>query len=208
MDKNQPLFPPEITKGAIYFIRNPLDVLVSFAYHSAKPVYKMISSINDSNYAFCDKNDKLQNQLRQILGSWSDHAVSWINQDLIPIHIMRYEDMVNNTFNTFKQVVQFIGLEKSDKQIKIAIAKSSFSVLSEQEKSWLKEAVSKSIEYQRKLWIEAETEAIEEVRKAGVEIIRPEKEPFAQRAEKVYRQYQDDEELYGVIQQIQKMKKS
>ena len=134
VDKNQPLFPPEITKGAIYFIRNPLDVLVSFAYHSAKPVYKMISSINDSNYAFCDKNDKLQNQLRQILGSWSDHTISWISQNLIPIHIMRYEDMVNNTFNTFKQAVQFIGLEKSDKQIKIAIAKSSFSVLSEQEK--------------------------------------------------------------------------
>ena len=134
VDKDQPLFPPEITKGAIYFIRNPLDVLVSFAYHSAKPVYKMISSINDSNYAFCDKNDKLQNQLRQILGSWSDHTISWISQDLIPIHIMRYEDLVNNTFNTFKQAVQFIGLEKSDKQIKIAIAKSSFSVLSEQEK--------------------------------------------------------------------------
>ena len=134
VDKNQPLFPPEITKGAIYFIRNPLDVLVSFAYHSAKPINKMISSINDSNYAFCDKNDKLQNQLRQILGSWSDHVHSWINQDLMPIHILRYEDMVNNTFNTFKQAVKFIGLKKSDKQIKTALAKSSFSVLSEQEK--------------------------------------------------------------------------
>ena len=71
----------------------------------------------------------------------------------------------------------------------------------------MKEAVDNSIEYQRKLWIEAEAEAIDEVRKAGVKIIHPEKEPFAQRAEKVFQQYEDDKELYGIIQQIRKMKK-
>ena len=80
--------------------------------------------------------------------------------------------------------------------------------LSEYEKAWLKEAVNNSIGYQRKLWLAAEVEAIKEVRKAGVKILQPEKEPFAQRAEEVYRQYEDDEELYGIIQQIKKMKKS
>ena len=80
--------------------------------------------------------------------------------------------------------------------------------LTEQEKRWLKETVSNSIIYQRKLWVEAETKAIEAVQKAGVEIIHPKKEPFAKQAEKVYRKYEVDEELYGIIQQIQKMKKS
>ncbi len=134
VNKNQPLFPPEVSKGVIYFIRNPLDVLVSFAYHSAKPISRMLPSLNNSKYEFCGRDNKLQNQLRQILGSWSGHVCSWINQDLIPIHIMRYEDMINDTFNTFKHAVQFIGLKKTDKQIKTALAKSSFSVLSKQEK--------------------------------------------------------------------------
>ncbi len=134
VDKDQPLFPPEISKGVVYFIRNPLDVLVSFAYHSAKPISKMIPVINNSNYAFCDKNDKLQNQLRQILGSWFDHVKSWTEQNEMPIYIIRYEDMINSTFETFKHAIDFLGLGKSDKEIKKALEKSSFSILSEQEK--------------------------------------------------------------------------
>ncbi len=151
VDDNQALFPDEISKAVIYFIRNPLDVLVSFAYHSARPAKKMISTLNNSNYAFCDKNDKLQNQLRQILGSWSDHVKSWTEQTMIPVHTIRYEDMVNNTFDSFSKAVKFIGLEKTEAQIKDAIGKSDFSVLSAQEKEdGFKEKMIKSKSFFRK----------------------------------------------------------
>ena len=134
LEKDQALFPAEISKGVIYFVRNPLDVLVSFAYHSAKPVKKMISTLNNSNFAFCDKNDKLQNQLRQILGSWSDHVKSWTDQTKIPVHVVRYEDMVNSTFDSFSKAVKFIGLKKTENEISDAIKMSDFSVLANQEK--------------------------------------------------------------------------
>jgi len=145
VNKNQPLFPPEITKGAIYFVRNPLDVLVSFAYHSARPVNKMIGVLNNPDYAFCDKEDKLQNQLRQKLGSWSVHVKSWTEQTELPVHVVRYEDMVNETYKTFEKAVQFIGLNKPEKKIKNALKSSDFSVLSEQEsKGGFKEKMIKS----------------------------------------------------------------
>jgi len=151
VDDQQPLFPSEISKGSIYFIRNPLDVLVSFAYHSARPVEKMIGALNNSTYAFCDKNTKLQNQLRQILGSWSDHVQSWTEQQAIPVHVIRYEDMVLNTFETFSKAVQFIGLNKTDDEIQNAIQKSDFNVLSGQEKeSGFKEKMIKSKSFFRK----------------------------------------------------------
>ena len=132
--ENQPLFPPEISKGVIYLIRNPLDVIVSFAYHSSRPVNKMISALNNPEYAFCDKNDKLQNQLRQILGSWSGHVQSWTEQKLIPVHVIRYEDMINNTFESFSKAIRFLSIEKTDQQIRDAIQKSDFRILSGQEK--------------------------------------------------------------------------
>ncbi|MBU8892224.1 MAG: sulfotransferase domain-containing protein [Bacteroidales bacterium] len=134
IENDQALFPAEISKGVIYFIRNPLDVLVSFAYHSARPVNKMISTLNDSNYAFCDNKDKLQNQLRQIIGSWSDHVKSWAEQTNIPVHVVRYEDMVNSTFDSFSKAVKFIGLKKTETEISDAIKMSDFSVLANQEK--------------------------------------------------------------------------
>ncbi|NOQ26734.1 MAG: sulfotransferase domain-containing protein [Bacteroidales bacterium] len=149
--KDQALFPSEISKGVIYIIRNPFDVLVSFAYHSAKPVEKMISTFNNSNYAFCDKNDKLQNQLRQIMGSWSDHVNSWTQQKNIPVHIIRYEDMIQDTFKTFSKAVEFIEIKKSKLQITEAIKKSDFSVLSNQEKELgFKEKMIKSNSFFRK----------------------------------------------------------
>ena len=107
------------------------------------------------------------------------------------------------------EVCKYYSLNEHTFSPDVLIAGTHFwNKLSEQEKGWFKEAANNSIGYQRKLWLAAEKEAIEEVRKAGVKILQPEKEPFAQRAEEVYRQYEDDEELYGIIRQIKNMKKS
>ncbi|MBT8323106.1 MAG: TRAP transporter substrate-binding protein [Eudoraea sp.] len=107
------------------------------------------------------------------------------------------------------EVCKYYSLNEHTFSPDVLIAGTLFwNQLSEHEKAWLKEAVNNSIAYQRELWLAAEIEAIEEVRKAGVEILQPEKEPFARRAEEVYRQYEEDEELYAIIQQIRKMKKS
>lgn len=147
----QPLFPSEISKGCIYFIRNPLDVLVSFAYHSAKPVDKMADVINNPDYAFCDKNDRQVNQLRQLLGSWSDHIKSWTEQKNIPVHTMRYEDMVNDPYKTFSKAVEILGINATEKDIRIALEKSDFSVLTSQEKKeGFKEKMIRSKQFFRK----------------------------------------------------------
>ncbi len=150
-EQGEPLFPTEITKGVIYFIRNPLDVLVSFSYHSDKPVKKMVKTLNNSDFAFCNQNDKLQNQLRQILGSWSDHVESWVKQKDTPVHVLRYEDMIENTFDCFKNAVKYIGLKSTDSEIHEAIKKSDFSVLADQEKEdGFKEKMIKSKSFFRK----------------------------------------------------------
>jgi len=151
VDKQRPLFPSEISKGCIYFIRNPLDVLVSFAYHSAKPVDKMVKTINNSGYAFCDRNDRQVNQLRQLLGSWSDHVISWTEQTEIPVHVMRYEDMVNDTFETFARAVRFLKFDFGKEKIEEGIRKSDFNILTQQEQEQgFKEKMIKSKKFFRK----------------------------------------------------------
>ncbi len=151
VDEQKPLFPPDISEGCIYFMRNPLDVLVSFAYHSAKPVDKMLNIIGNSDYAFCDRNDRQVNQLRQLLGSWSDHVKSWTEQTEMPVHIMRYEDMVNDTFETFAKAVRFLKFDFGKEKIEEAIQKSDFNILTRQEKeSGFKEKMIKSKKFFRK----------------------------------------------------------
>lgn len=128
------LIPTEYSKGIIYFVRNPLDVAISFAHHSNCSIAKSITNMSNANYSFCAKNDKLQNQLVQKLDTWSNHVESWLNQKNIPVYLMRYEDMISDTFNTFKKAADFIGIKASDEQIQKAIKHSSIDELQKQER--------------------------------------------------------------------------
>lgn len=78
--------------------------------------------------------------------------------------------------------------------------------LSEQEKEWLQQAVDKSVIYQRKLWAVAEKEALEEVQKAGVTIIRPDKNLFSKNVDKIYAQYENNKEMRDLIKRIKETK--
>ncbi|CAM4140979.1 TRAP transporter substrate-binding protein [Zobellia roscoffensis] len=78
--------------------------------------------------------------------------------------------------------------------------------LSQEEQGWLKKAVDGSIGYQRKLWAESEDEALAEVEKAGVEIIRPDKTLFSDKIKDSFDKYKEDEVIYKLIQEIQATK--
>ncbi len=84
----------------------------------------------------------------------------------------------------------------------IIIGNSFWNQLNEEQQLWMSKAVNASIDFQRKLWAEHEANALEEVIKAGVEIVYPEKERFIDLAQKVHEQYLQDEELKSIITQI------
>lgn len=88
----------------------------------------------------------------------------------------------------------------------LVIGTSTWNKLSEQEKEWLQASVDKSVTYQRKLWAEAEAEALAEVEKAGVEIIRPDKTLFKEKVQSVYEGYKDNPVINKLIQEIQQLK--
>ncbi|MGQ1784129.1 MULTISPECIES: TRAP transporter substrate-binding protein [unclassified Saccharicrinis] len=74
--------------------------------------------------------------------------------------------------------------------------------LTEQEKKWLQAAADASVPEERRLWAEAEQEALDEVQKAGVEIIRPDKAPFMKTVESIFDGYKSQPEIYSLIQRI------
>lgn len=88
----------------------------------------------------------------------------------------------------------------------VLISTHFWNSLSEEEQNWMQQAVDKAVVYQRKLWEESEAHALEEVEKAGVEIIRPDKSLFSKAVEKIYDQSKSDPELYELIMKIQNKK--
>lgn len=78
--------------------------------------------------------------------------------------------------------------------------------LTAQEQQWVQEAVDESVIYQRKVWKEAEEEALREVQAGGVEIFKPDKIPFQNKVQDMHESYKENEPvLYELIQKIKKI---
>ena len=127
--RGNPIFSKEITKGVIYIIRNPLDIAISYSFHNNDPVDQTISLLNNAGSALCEAKDRISVQTRQILGSWSNHVSSWTEHSGLPLHVIRYEDMLDHPLRTFKGVIDFLHLEYGDSEIRDAIKNSSFDTL-------------------------------------------------------------------------------
>ena len=134
LDDGRPLFSPEATAGALYLIRNPLDVAVSFAHHSGhgKP-QRSIARMANPDFALCGERDEQPNQLRQRLLTWSDHVRSWVDAPGIELCVVRYEDMKATPAETFAAAARFLGLTDDPTAIERALSRSTFEELRRQE---------------------------------------------------------------------------
>lgn len=132
------IIPLEATYKVIYLLRNPLDVCVSFAYHSGHQNFdKMIERMASSRMALATSKRGQNNQLHQYMGTWSEHVNSWIQN--IPsdkLLIVRYEDMKLNTLATFTKIVEFTDLTCTKEQVKNAIKKSNIEHLQKMENEY------------------------------------------------------------------------
>lgn len=88
----------------------------------------------------------------------------------------------------------------------LVVSQIIWEKLSDQEKQWLQQAADESAKLERKLWAESEKESLEEVQKAGVEIIYPDKEPFIEMVQPLLESYNDNEIIYSYIKRIQAVK--
>jgi tripartite ATP-independent transporter DctP family solute receptor len=75
--------------------------------------------------------------------------------------------------------------------------------LTEQERRWLEEAALESAQYQKVLWQEATDEALRMVEADGVEVIRPDKTPFADMLAPMSETYRSEPAVYALIARIQ-----
>ncbi|MDH3710929.1 MAG: TRAP transporter substrate-binding protein [Cyclobacteriaceae bacterium] len=87
----------------------------------------------------------------------------------------------------------------------LVIGTVAWNKLSPQEQEWLQQAADEAIIYQRKLWVQAENEALEAVQAAGVEVLRPPKEAFAQMTKSMLEDYRGDSTMYKLITRIQQI---
>jgi len=115
----------ECTAGAVYVVRNPLDMVTSLASHFGTDIDGAIAMLNDPN----EGAPPDARQVAQAYSDWSTHVRSWTGQANRSLHVMRYEDMTAKPVDTFTGLVGFLGVNANRKRIRKAIEFSSFRVL-------------------------------------------------------------------------------
>lgn len=145
------LVSPQATRGAIYFLRNPLDVAVSFAHHMACDIDTVINRMADETYCLNTSTNRLSNQFSQRLLTWSNHVTGWVDGMRGYLHLMRYEDMVRSPLETFTAAVRFVQLPDNQDRIQKALQFSDIRKLQRQEQAHgFKEKYSKADSFFRK----------------------------------------------------------
>ena len=124
-------FPP--TGRALYLVRNPLDVAVSYAHYSKVPIDHAIAWMNSGRSSESQVLEDAPGRLPEPMDSWSGNLSSWVEQADLPVHVARYEDLLTDPHAGFAAVVRFIGLGEDPARLRRALERSEFSRLQAQE---------------------------------------------------------------------------
>ena len=124
-----PTITQSLTAGAIYVVRNPLDVVVSYAHHLGQPADDIITLMETEDF----ETPASEAHVPQHHGDWSTHVESWTGRAHKQLHVVRYEDMSRRPGPTFRAVAAFLGLKPPRERIEKAMRHSSFRTLRAQE---------------------------------------------------------------------------
>jgi Sulfotransferase domain len=130
IDRGTPMITPEFTAGAIYVVRDPLDVAVSYASHFGVPLDDAVAAMNRPGN---QSKSNEPNFAYEFHGSWSENVASWTERDEKGIHVVRYEDLQSAGEATFGGIVAFLGLPVGRERLQRAIRNCDFAVLQAQE---------------------------------------------------------------------------
>tara|TARA_Y100001936_G_C15966661_1_gene608722 strand:+ start:100 stop:951 length:852 start_codon:yes stop_codon:yes gene_type:complete len=126
--------------ASIYLIRDPRDVVVSYAKWMQKSYDEIISQciLSDLNNLYYVKGKSHQADI-EIIGSWKINYISWKNgMKNIPKIIIKYEDLLENTSKCFQILINFLSkimnFPPDVKKMDLAINNSNFEKLQKFEK--------------------------------------------------------------------------
>lgn len=124
-----PTITPDVTFGAVYVIRNPLDVAVSFHHHYAVTLDQAVAAV-------CFKGLEIPpkaGHVVQVIADWSTHVRSWLRAPGLYLKTLRYEDMLADPTRAFAEVCAFLKMPEDQARLDRAIRHSTFEVLAAQE---------------------------------------------------------------------------
>ncbi len=118
-----------ISVGAVYIVRNPLDVALSLAPYLKVSIDEAIRTMAATLMA----PPPTVLLAPEIWGSWSENVYSWTTDPPPPIKVVRYEDLIADPIPGFSGIAEHMRIGASQAEIAEAVEASSFERVSREE---------------------------------------------------------------------------
>ncbi|MEE9327780.1 MAG: sulfotransferase domain-containing protein [Cocleimonas sp.] len=122
--------PHDITRAAIYIVRDPRDLALSFKNHYNS------ASINDAIDTLLDNKSLMRFPNKGLYTpqlSWAIHVSSWMRELPYPVYALRYEDLLTKPFDILSEIIKFLGLDYDAELVTKSIESCQFDKLRKQE---------------------------------------------------------------------------
>jgi len=123
------------TLGAIYVVRDPRKVVVSYAHHFQMDIDRATNTLLNNSGVY-EKNSKM----KTFCGKWNFNYNSWKNFSSDKFLLIKYEDLINNKEKILKEILIFLNqllknkFELNEAKIKKIISSTSFEKMKNLEK--------------------------------------------------------------------------
>jgi hypothetical protein len=136
-----PLITPEVTAGAIYIVRDPRDVAVSYSAHLGRSIDDTIARMAAPEAATGGTDTKVYERH----GSWSMHVQSWTHPPDPRTRVLQYEALVAAPEAVFGPMIEWLGQPPPPERLERAIRFSALGELrAQEEKKGFRERVAGS----------------------------------------------------------------
>ncbi len=127
-----PLWHSEWADRVVNPVRDPREICCSHAAHFGNSYEETAQFMANPNARTGPGESP---DLRWFTSTWSAHVQSWLTEDDIPVHTVRYEDLKADPVGEFYDVFDFLGVSDLDVEVlEDAVATTRFDRLQKAEK--------------------------------------------------------------------------
>ena len=127
------------TLAIVHIVRDPRNIVLSMANHFGITQEESYKIISDKMYIIYPKKNN-QPIPSTLVSSWNNHYLSWKNSDSISKIVIKYEDLIKNTKDTFEKIINFLSehakIKYDEEKIVTSIDVTQFNNLKKNEEKY------------------------------------------------------------------------
>ena len=120
-----------LTKATIFIVRDPRDVVPSFAKHMGCDIDQAIEWMGDKYKTLAST----EGCMSDFISSWDANTLSYLNGDTHNVRTFRYEDMRSDPVKSFTEILRHSGVDPDPLRVRQALKLVELDKLRDQEKT-------------------------------------------------------------------------